>query len=59
MTFGAVIDVLAAIGAGTCLYFAIMGLRRLLPDLPHRAVRKNGRRSTGCAGEGGRRRASG
>lgn len=31
MTFGAVIDVLAAIGAGTCLYFAIMGLRRLLP----------------------------
>ncbi len=30
MTFGAVIDALAAIGAGTCLYVAIVGLGRLL-----------------------------
>ena len=31
MTFGAVIDVLAVIGAGTCAYWATLSLRRLLP----------------------------
>ncbi len=30
MTFDAVIDVLAVIGAGTCAYWAIVGLERLL-----------------------------
>ena len=30
MTFDAVIDVLAVIGAGTCAYWAIVGLDRLL-----------------------------
>ena len=47
MTFGAVIDVLAVIGAGTCAYWATLGLAPPASVLPHQGVRKNARLSTG------------